>query len=261
MIAVMAVVLFAATALLMVPTASADEGDRAGAYADIRAESYLVGTGKPIEYKVFGTDPNGGNVSFTAKVVDSDGKTVGSVSPSTRNSIEENGTVLSITAPNDPGMYTLTVEFTFTGDNDEKFTVTKTAPLKVVVPIKLSATINNEGGTVVNMKVRFVVSTVGVIDDSEQEIEVAAKGSRTVTYDWVTETLPNGKYTMHLEGTVGPTGDQIKGLNEPTVFHVGQTSYTLVEALVVILFIVLVLILIWVLRKPVKNVGKPKGRR
>ncbi|MDR0777997.1 MAG: hypothetical protein LBE48_00960 [Methanomassiliicoccaceae archaeon] len=261
MIAFTAVIALAAMVLCMIPAASAADGDGAGTYADIRAETYLTGTGKAVEYKIFATDlKNDKEVAFTAKLVDGNGVSVGSVSPSSQLSVDEKGTTLSVTAPSSPGSYTLTVEFKFK-DGDDDILVTKTAPLRVVVPITLSATIDNSaGGTIVNMAVRFVVDGK-VIEESEQDITVNAKETKAVTYDWVTEALPNGTHTMYLEGDVGPMGDSVPGLNDKKEFFVGQESYTLVEAIVVILFVVLIIIAIWVLRKPVKNVGKPKGRR
>jgi hypothetical protein len=262
MIAAFAFVVLVTTVLCMIPAASAADNDSAGTYADIRADSYLAGTGKSIEYKIFAKDmKNDNNVAYTAKVVDGDGNTVGSVSPSSQLTVDTDGTTLSVTAPGDPGSYVLTVEFTFTDEDNEKFTVTKTAPLRVVVPITLSATIDNStGGTVVNMTVWFVVDDAK-IKESEQDITVAAGGTRDVSYDWVSESLPNGKHKMYLGGDVGPMNDKVTGLNNPHAFYVGQESYTLMEAIVVILFIVLLIVMIWVIRKPVKNVGKPKGRR
>ncbi|MDR0790986.1 MAG: hypothetical protein LBE47_00425 [Methanomassiliicoccaceae archaeon] len=266
MITLAVMALLAVTVISMMPTALADEGDLKGTYADIRAESHLAGTGKTIDYKIFATDINGDSdkVSFTARLADSNGNTVGSVTPSSRSYVDDDGTTLTITAPGDPGTYVLNVVFTFTDNNGEKSTVTKTAPVRVVVPITLLATIDNtNGGVIVDMDVWFVVNGK-VIEESKEankNIRIEAGGTRTVTYDWVTEPLSNGKHTMYLEGTVGPLKADVPGLNEPQTFYVGQNSYTLVEAFVVILFIILLIVLIYIIRKPVKNVGKPKARR
>jgi hypothetical protein len=66
---------------------------------------------------------------------------------------------------------------------------------------------------------------------------------------------------MALSGEVGPIREHVTGLDDPRDFYIGQTSYALTEALLIILLIVLLIVLIVVIRKPVKNVGKPKGRR
>jgi len=252
-----AVMMFALVMISMIPTAAA--ADEFNAYADIRAESYVAGVGKTVEYTIFASDDTEYPIMFTAKLTDVNGKTVSRVTPST-GPVADEGTVITITAPNDPGMYTLVVDFTFTNSSDQTLAVTKSAPLRVVVPVTLSATLVNNSGNIANMSVWFVVDGKTVAE-SEQTIEIAEYSSKTVTYEWVVENLPNGRHTMALGGEVGPIREHVTGLDEPREFFVGQTSYALTEALLVILFIILLIVLIVVVRKPVKNVGKPKGRR
>ena len=258
MIAVFALALLAMTAVcVMMPSAYAD--DELRTYSDIRADSYLVGVGKTVTYNVFASSNNDKDITFEAKLTDGNGNSVSYVSPS-YGVAESEGTPVTITAPSDPGMYTLTVEFTFTDDSDDTVTVTKTAPVRVVVPIVLSATLVNEGDTIADMSVWFVVDGK-VIEESEQNVTINAKSSRSVTYDWITGGLSGGEHKVELRGEVGPIREDVKGLNDPTSFYVGQKSYTLTEALIVVVVIVLLIILIVVIRKPVKNVGKPKARR
>jgi len=260
MIAFAAVFALAVMVISMIPTASA-EGDSFNTYTDIRAESYMAGTGKNIEYKIFAGGDNTGDVSFTAKLTDMDGNTVSRVSPSTGYAIGAEGTAITITAPNDPGMYLLTVEFKFTGTGEETKTVTKSAPLRVVVPVTLSATLVNKSGTVTNMDVWFVVDGVILEESRQPDVRIEANSTKAVSYEWITEGLSGGRHTVELRGEVGPIREDVEGLNTPSDFYVGQTSYALTEALLVIVTIVLFIILIVVFRKPVKNVGKPKGRR
>ena len=258
MIAAAAAVLLAVTFIAMIPSASAvEEGFHT--YSDIRADSYLVGIGDTVDYELFATSSSDKDITFVARLSDADGRSVSYVSPST-GIIDDEGTPISITAPSDPGMYTLTVEFTFTDDNDDTITVTKTAPVKAVVPIVLSATLVNSGSTIADMTVWFVVDG-NVIEESEQQVTINAKSSRTVTYDWITDGVSGGAHTVELRGEVGPIREDVKGLNDTTSFYAGQKSYTLTEALMVVVLIVLILIFIVVVRKPVKNVGKPKARR
>jgi len=259
MIAFAAVFALAIMAISMIPTASAED-DTFNTYSDIRAESYIAGTGKNIEYKIFAGGDNTGDVSFTAKITDMDGHSVSRVSPSTGYRIDDEGTVLTVTAPSDPGMYLLVVEFKFAGSGEETKTVTKSAPLKVVVPVTLSATLVNNSGTITDMKVWFVVDGTA-IEESEQDVKIDANSTKAVSYEWITEGLSHGRHTVELRGEVGPIREDVDGLNTPSDFYVGQTSYALTEALLVIVTIVLIIILIVVYRKPVKNVGKPKGRR
>jgi hypothetical protein len=243
---------------MLIPSADAADEQTIN-YADIRADSFLAGTGKPITYTIYA---NGGSepVKFTASLKDAEGNTAGSVSAAGKTTVDMEGVNLTITAPAAPGMYTLTVVFTFT-NLDEETVVTKTAPLKVVTPITLKATIDNsEGGAIVNMEVWFVVDG-NRIEGSEKFVDIAAGASESVTYDWVTEDLPNGSHWVMLEGQVGPIPQNAPGLNEKVTFYVGQNSYRTMEIIFVVLFIVMLFILLIVYRKPVKNLGKPKARR
>ncbi|MDR0198535.1 MAG: hypothetical protein LBI08_02190 [Methanomassiliicoccaceae archaeon] len=261
MIAITAVFLLAAAmAVAMVPTASAAD-DTFNTYSDVRAESYMAGVGKPIDYSIYAACDNGNDVSFTARVADQNGNSVSRVSPSSGRSIDSEGTTLTVYAPAEPGSYTLIVDFIFTESSNETKTVTKTAPLRVVVPVTLSAKLVNSSGTITHMNVWFVVDGNEDEKIGEQEISIGANSSQMVTHEWVVEGLSDGKHTMKLMGEVGPIREDVRGLDEEKAFYVGQTSYKLTEALLVIVLIVLLIIMFFVMRKPVKNVGKPKGRR
>jgi len=263
MIALMAVFLLAATAAsLLAPSADAAD-EQTGMFTDIRAESYVAGTTSAtnkLTYTIYAVDNTGTRVSYVAKLVDQNGNSAGgSVSPSSGSTVAAGGTILTVTAPSTPGNYVLVVEFTFTR-TDEK--VTKTAPVKAVTPITLSAVVDNSNGDlIVGMEVWFVVD--GKTDDrlGEQTIDVAKGGTKTVTFDWVTENLRNGEHTVMLMGQVGPNPQDVPGLNEEVKFFVGQKSYAMVETILIIMLIVMLIVLFIVFRKPVKNFGKPKGRR
>jgi hypothetical protein len=260
MIAVAAVFAIAVLALAMMPTAAADDDDTFNTFSDIRAESYMTGVGKNLEYKIFAGGDFTGEVSFTAKITDMNGNSVSRVSPSSGYRIDPDGTTLTATAPSDPGMYLVVVEFIFTDSGSETKTVTRSAPLRAIVPVTLSATLVNNSGTVADMKVWFVVDG-NAIEESEQNIRIEANSTKAVTHEWVVEMLSGGRHTVELAGEVGPIREAVEGLDTPVDFFVGQTSYALTEALLVIVTIVMLIILIIVFRKPVKNVGKPKGRR
>ena len=259
MIALATVFAVAVMAISMIPAASAAD-EPFNTYSDIRAESYMAAVGSTIEYNIYASDDTTNDISFTAKLTDEAGNTVSRVSPSSGRIVTGEGSALvTITAPDAPGMYTFVVEFTFTSGEETK-KVTKSAPLKAVIPIKLSATLVNSSGTVADMKVWFIVDG-NVIEESEQRITIGPNSSKDVSYDWVTDALPNGRHTVTLSGEVGPIREKVDGLDTPVDFYIGQTSYALTEGLLAVVIIVLLLILIIVIRKPVKNVGKPKGRR
>jgi len=255
MITLMAAVLFVTTlAICAMPSASADDGSM-NTYSDIRMDSNLVGTGSSISYTMYAI---GGDSPprYSAKLVDWNGNTV-SGSTATGSITTDDSLSRTMTAPANPGTYVLTVEFTFT-ENDDTVTITKTAPVKVVVPIVLSATLKNESGNVVDLSVWFVVDGEK-IEGSERDVNLNPGQERVVTHNWVTDYLSHGRHTMTVEGEVGIVEGAITA--STTEFFVGQNSHTLIEALVIIVFIILLIILVVIIRKPVKNVGKPKSRR
>jgi len=248
--------MLAVTALCMVPSASASE-DRISTYTDIRADSYLVGVGMSLTYTIHASYEGTEDISFQARLVDWNGNSVGSVSPSTGGAVARDGTDIRVNAPSNPGLYILTVEFTFK-DGDNEFVVTKTAPVRVVTPIVLSATLINEGGELVDLDVWFIVNGVK-IEESEQSISIAAGVSRTITYDWVTESLGHGMHNVSVGAEIGILADFLNV--SASSFYVGQSNYSFLEMVMLIIFIVLLIILVVIYRKPVKNLGKPKARR
>ena len=263
MIALMAVAILAATAIICIAPSVDAADDDFPTYADIRTDTFLVGVGKRADFTIFAF--GGTDVSYVASLKDSDGNTVGSVSPSTGSSVDDDGTILSVTAPGDPGTYVLRVEFTFK-DSDAEKTVTRTAPLRVVTPVTLTAKLTNDSGTLTNLKVWFIVDG-NIIEESEQTVTVPAKaadgtpGTTTVTYEWVTSGLSNGTHKVSVDAEIGILEENAIQIKTAGTFYVGQTSYSLIETLLIVLLIVVLIVLIIVIRKPVKNVGKPKGRR
>ena len=260
MIALAAVALLATMAFCMIaPDAEAADGQM-NTYADIRADSYTVATGKTIVYTIYasgGTEP----IKFTASLKDSNGNTVNVPSSGGISAVDMDGVKLTVTAPANAGTYTLFVEFTYTDADDSKVSYTKTAPVRVLNPVKLSAVIDNStGGTIYNMTVWFEVDGVKV-EGSDQPVDILAGATKTVTYDWAVEGLSKGTHKVTLRGYVGPSDQNAEGLVVLAEFYVGQNDYKLMEIVLVIVFIIMLIILLVVYRKPVKNLGKPKGRR
>lgn len=266
MITLMAVVLLAATALCMVPSAEAADAPP-GTYADIRNPDgdHTVATGKTIPYMIYASDVSRLDVSYVAKLTDIKGNTVGSVSPTRGSYISDDGTRITVTAPSEQGTYSLTVDFTFTDAEGSKTTVTKTAPVRVVAPIKLSAVLHNNSGTYTDLDVWFVVDGTK-IESSKQTVTLAERSTKTITYDYMPPAdLSRGEHKVSVYAESGilnadnPAENLISA--EESKFFVGQADYSLIEAVMVIVLIVMIIITLFIYRKPVKNVGKPKARR
>ena len=212
------------------------------------------------------------DLSYNAKLVNSTGETQTSgVSPSTGNVSLGESISLKVTAPSTAGTYRLVVEYTdkityldVTAGNEEKtITVTETKEyiIRVVEVITLSVTVAIPEDSNVALEaygVYFIVDGVKK-EDSYTTFSADASGTATATYELVA-ILSGGAHTFQVVPADG-TLITIEGLDKTHTFYIGDNSYTAFIALSIIFVVVMILILIWVLRKPVKNFGKPKARR
>ena len=219
-------------------------------------DDFIVKTGGTIKYetKFYDSELGSATVNYTAYLVNSNGdKQSGAVSPSTWASTTTSHTkTVTVTAPSTAGTYRLVVEYETNGDDVKKGM--SQAAVKVVVPLTLSAEIVNNSNTMGSKTVMFQVDGK-LVEGSEQTVEkLAFNAKKTVTYEWVTDSLGEGRHTYTL---VTEDGDIIK----TGEFYLGHKDYQWATIIMGILFVILLIALIYVVRKPVKNYGKPKGRR
>lgn len=221
-------------------------------YMNVEPEDvYTVKTGGSIKYDAsfYRGEDSSGSVMFQAYLTDSAGNKIsGAISPSSWSSSGDNTRTLTITAPDSAGTYRVVVEYD--GDDIEG---SSQALLKVVVPVTLSAEVTNSSDVAATTTISFLVDGKPV-EDSETVVSNLQPGSsKTVTYEWVT-TLGEGRHTYAAvteDGTVIKEGE----------FYVGHNDYQWATIIMGLLFVILVIVLIYIVRKPVKNYGKPKGRR
>ena len=268
-----AVALVAMAAVLLVPLSETD-----GVYYDISGDS-VIGTEDKEDYTISYTNHDyddreemSMSVSYTAKLVDSDGETVSSgVSPSSGDLTNGVSATVTVTAPKTVGDYKLVVEYepsvSYKGDDGETVEVPEDElkkeqeyRIKVVAPITLSVTLKNDSDVdLTGYGVYFYIDGEKV-EDSYTTVDLAKEGSSTVSYEWITDS-PNGEYRFSVEPADSGNLVQISGLGEEHTFYIGDNDYTMWTAILVIFLVVMLLVLVWVYRKPVKNYGKPKSRR
>lgn len=268
-----AVALVAMAAVLLVPLSETE-----GVYYDISGDS-VIGTEDKEEYTISYTNHDyddreemSMSVSYTAKLVDSDGETVSSgVSPSSGDLTNGVSATVTVTAPKTVGDYKLVVEYepsvSYKGDDGETVEVPEDElkkeqeyRIKVVAPITLSVTLKNDSDVdLTGYGVYFYIDGEKV-EDSYTTVDLAKEGSSTVSYEWITDS-PNGEYRFSVEPADSGNLVQISGLGEEHTFYIGDNDYTMWTAILVIFLVVMLLVLVWVYRKPVKNYGKPKSRR
>ena len=202
-----------------------------------------------------------------SKIVDGNGKSSGSVSPSSHSfdtsdpTPEQMRVGLKLTVPSTPGDYMLSVEFELTSGGEK---VTRTYPIKVVEPIVLRITVKNTSVNNVASGLDFQF----IIDGQAQEVtnknvSINANSTTTIEYKWIVDSPSEGRhtYSVTVSGDNADGRMNIEGLDHEFTFYVGQDNYGWLTTIMVVLLIILLLVVIWVIRKPIKNFGKPKGRR
>lgn len=231
-------------------------------YFDVHPEDideFVVKTGGTINYEsVFYDDDLGGaEVNFTAYLLKPNGERhAGGVSPSTwrhTSSSAENEKTIKVTAPDTEGTYRLVVEYE-TDDEENPKSGSSQALVRVVVPITLKAEVVNNSDVEGSIAVMFWVDDKP-IEDSKQDVKNLKPGKKeTVTYEWVTDSLGEGVHTFKLRSESGIDIDEGE-------FYIGHNEYRWASIVMGIMAVILIISLIWVVRKPIKNYGKPKARR
>lgn len=219
-------------------------------------DDFIVKTGGKITYIVpfYEGDVEVDNILFQAYLTNSDGnKITGAVTPSTWTLSGSGTRTLTITAPESAGTYSVVVEYEGTDDDGAELKGSSQALLRVVVPITLTAEVTNSSNVAATTTVSFLVDGKRVEDSETAVNDLQPGSSKTVSYEWVT-TLGEGRHTYAAvteDGTVIKEGE----------FYVGHNDYQWATIIMGLLFVILVIVLIYIVRKPVKNYGKPKGRR
>ncbi len=220
-------------------------------------DGYIVKTGGSINYEVpfyYQNSYTEMNINFNAYLFNSNGdKIADGASPSTGKYTDNGVKKIKVTAPKSDGMYRLVVDYEGTID-DEPFKGSSQAAVRVVVPITLNAEVTNIGDVTSSITVSFIVDD-NIVEGSETTLDDLAPGSKkTVTYEWVTDSLGEGRHTYKAV-----TDDDV--VLSKGEFYIGHDDYQWATMVIALLFIVLIVALLYIVRKPVKNYGKPKGRR
>lgn len=162
------------------------------------------------------------------------------------------------------GDYKLTVKF-YSDSARSDLISERGAPLKAVEPVTLKVTVTNNSEVAVEMPVFFKVNGEK-IDESESTIKIPAAtddgpGKKEVEHKYVARDLGRiTTYSLEVESAETVAGT-VKGLGVNHTFYAEQKDYSWATGVSGIGFLLVVLIAIYVYRKPVKNVGKPKSRR
>ncbi|MCQ2069537.1 MAG: hypothetical protein MJZ68_00170 [archaeon] len=226
-----------------------------------------------LTYTLTYTEEEEGLKSYSATYNATINASTGSVSTSSGSLTEKVGKTLTVTAPEDTGTYKLTVvitekytvEIPATDDKaaetvEKSRTLTVEEMFKVVEPIELKVTVKNNGHVdIIDADVSFFVDGVK-IEDSNTTYSVAVGETTDITYKYLTDKLSAGSHTFQVKPSENASVG-VLGLDEEHTFYIDQGSTDYMSYIMAIIFIVILIGCAWVLRKPVKNYGKPKNRR
>ena len=229
---------------------ASDDGTDAAATNVVGDRTY-VETGKIVIFTLSGKS----GYTYEGALIDSGGSKVSSTSIS--GNLSSSPADKNITAPSTAGDYRFNVKFFDSGNLVSEVNV----PLRVVDPIVLTATLKNTGSVSVTANVFFVVDG-NRMEDSDTTVTIPAGGTKEVTYNFVVDGF-SGTHSFYIDsdgtGMIGP----IEGIGSSYAvsFHAEDSNYSWLSYLMLIIVIVLIILMIYIYRKPVKNYGKPKGRR
>jgi len=177
---------------------------------------------------------------------------------------------ISVTAPSAAGDYRFVVKFYNNSDYaDDHHIADREKSLKVVEPVTIKVTFENKSVNKITFNAYLMVKKGDnweKVDGSNQDVTVSAynetsktNGTGTYSYQYVVKDLDRTTYYKVCSDDEVAKG--ISGLNTEMKIYTTQNSYDLITWFLVIILIILIIIIIWVYRKPVKNYGKPKGRK
>ncbi len=164
---------------------------------------------------------------------------------------------LQVTAPDSAGEHTLKVTFTYE-DGSERVLEWK---VDVFEPYVFTAELFNEGSIAVEeLPVKFILNGEVI---HQTKVDMDAGEERTVEYRHVSEPLGEGRQTITV--TIDPDGEMVvlsSGSTSMTsVFYIGQDDHSLANWIMGLTLVIMSFALVWVYRKPKKNLGRPRGRR
>ncbi len=230
----------------------ADDADAANNVS----ESQFAKVGTNVTFTLTGDE----NYYYTAALTDRDGNVQsGAISTSdAKGSLGSDSTKeITVKAPSKSGDYTLTVKY-YSDGAYESLVDTFTRNVKAVDPIVLKATITNSGDSTMELNVYFVINGEEATD-SHKTVKVEAGKSSDVTYEYIVENVSQFKYCVQAEGYINE--NVIKGLGQEVTVFTSADDYTPITIFAAIIIVVMIVAMVFVLRKPVVNKGKPKARR
>ena len=131
--------------------------------------------------------------------------------------------------------------------------ITKSLAIKVVEPIVISAKVVNQGNaTLTGVPVTFFVDDVQLYNTT---INLGAKATRTVVYNWTSQTVSDGEHSVRVE--LDPDSQFVRFSSGGTIFTqtiwVGVTDASGSDGILIGLFVLLLFVTYLVYKRPAKR--------
>jgi hypothetical protein len=223
-------------------------------YANLSGQT-LVAINEKHQYQVVAIggpgEGAGGNYSFAFFVAGSSSKSNASVTPDSGTSATGKFTV-NLTASSFAEDLTLSVNVDSYNGNATS-NITKSVVIKVIKPIVISANVVNQGNvTLTGVPVTFFVDDVQLYNTT---INLNAKATKSVVYNWTSQTVSNGEHTVRVE--LDPNSQFVRFSSGGTIFTqtiwVGNSDSSGTDAILIGFFVLLLFITYTIYKRPAKR--------
>ncbi|MDD1743919.1 MAG: hypothetical protein LUO85_04755, partial [Methanomassiliicoccales archaeon] len=125
--------------------------------------------------------------------------------------------------------------------------------IKVVKPIVITAKVVNQGNaTLSGVPVIFFVDDVKLYNTT---IDLNAKASKTIIYNWTSQSVADGQHAVRVE--LDPNNQFVRFASGGTIFTqtiwVGATDTSGSDAVLIGLFVLMLLVTYFVYKRPAKR--------
>ena len=126
----------------------------------------------------------------------------------------------------------------------------------------MKATITNNGESTISLYVHFLVKEDGKavkVEGSEKIIDVDAGKSKDATCEYITKNASSVEFCVSSDSDSAKS--LVTGLDTWKTAYGSDNDYTFLIVFLVIVIVIMAAVMIWIIRKPVVNTGKPRSRR
>ncbi len=231
----------------------ADESDAEAAGNTVSASADFGKVGTSITFTL------NGDSAYDYKIYRMDGDSEKDKKTGTLSGESSYSATVDVTLPNNEGNYKYDIVYL---DSEGKTVFKDSITIKAVKPITLKATITNNGESTISLYVHFLVKEDGKavkVEGSEKIIDVDAGKSKDATCEYITKNASSVEFCVSSDSDSAKS--LVTGLDTWKTAYGSDNDYTFLIVFLVIVIVIMAAVMIWIIRKPVVNTGKPRSSR